>query len=162
MSQNSGKEIPLTELNVGQLNHLSQQLDQEIELMQNSLNQLKMVQSKFVESQECLGKVTKANVGKDMLVPLTSSMYVTGQLDDTDNFLIDVGTGYYVEKNAEQGKEYFKRKVEYITKEMEKIQPLLQEKYKMKQAVVEVVQMKVQAQMSQQQQPGQQPVPIKS
>jgi len=25
-------------------------------------------------------------------------MYVTGQLDDTDNFLIDVGTGYYVEK----------------------------------------------------------------
>ena len=28
MSQNSGKEIPLTELNVGQLNHLSQQLDQ--------------------------------------------------------------------------------------------------------------------------------------
>ena len=47
---------------------------QEIELMQNSLNQLKMVQSKFVESQECLGKVTKANVGKDMLVPLTSSV----------------------------------------------------------------------------------------
>ena len=47
---------------------------QEIEFMQNTLNQLKMVQSKFVESQECLSKVTKANVGKDMLVPLTSSV----------------------------------------------------------------------------------------
>ena len=42
--------------------------------MQTSLNQLKMVQSKFVESQECLSKVTQSNVGKDMLVPLTSSV----------------------------------------------------------------------------------------
>ena len=54
---------------------------QEIELMQNSLNQLKMVQSKFVESQECLGKVTKANVGKDMLVPLTSSVSLLQYID---------------------------------------------------------------------------------
>ena len=42
--------------------------------MQNSLNQLKMVQSKFVESQECLVKVTKSKIGKEILVPLTSSV----------------------------------------------------------------------------------------
>ena len=36
-------------------------------------------------------------------------------------------------QNAEQGKEYFKQKVEYLMKEMEKVQPLLQEKFKMKQ-----------------------------
>ena len=49
-------------------------LPQEIEFMQNSLNQLKMVQSKFVESQECLVKVTKSKIGKEILVPLTSSV----------------------------------------------------------------------------------------
>ena len=32
-----------------------------------------------------------------------------------------------------KGKEYFKRKIEYVTKQMEKVQPVLAEKYKMKQ-----------------------------
>ena len=36
--------------------------------------------------------------GKDMLVPLTSSMYVPGKLGSVDKVLLDVGTGYFVEK----------------------------------------------------------------
>lgn len=36
-------------------------------------------------------------------------------------------------QNVENGKDYFKRKIEFVTKNMEKIQPLLQEKYKVKQ-----------------------------
>jgi len=31
-------------------------------------------------------------------VPLTSSLYVPGRLIDVENVLIDVGTGYYVQK----------------------------------------------------------------
>jgi prefoldin alpha subunit len=31
-------------------------------------------------------------------VPLTSSLYVPGRLLDLENVLIDVGTGYYVQK----------------------------------------------------------------
>ncbi len=35
-----------------------------------------------------------------MLVPLTSSMYVVGELSSTKKVLVDVGTGYYVEKKV--------------------------------------------------------------
>lgn len=35
---------------------------------------------------------------QDMLVPLTASLYVPGSLKDAENVLVDVGTGYYVEK----------------------------------------------------------------
>jgi len=31
-------------------------------------------------------------------VPLTSSLYVPGRLIDVENVLVDVGTGYYVQK----------------------------------------------------------------
>jgi prefoldin alpha subunit len=31
-------------------------------------------------------------------VPLTSSLYVPGSLADTENVIVDVGTGFYVEK----------------------------------------------------------------
>lgn len=37
-------------------------------------------------------------VGKPILVPLTTSLYVPGKLADTENVIVDVGTGFYVEK----------------------------------------------------------------
>ena len=37
-------------------------------------------------------------LGKPILVPLTTSLYVPGKLADTENVIVDVGTGFYVEK----------------------------------------------------------------
>ncbi|KAJ8367341.1 hypothetical protein AAFF_G00320750 [Aldrovandia affinis] len=62
-------------------------------------------------------------------------MYVPGTLSDVEHVLVDVGTGYYVEKNVEATKEFFKRKIDFLTKQIEKIQPALQEKHAMKQAL---------------------------
>ena len=42
--------------------------------MQSSMQQLKIVQQKFVESQESLIKVSREKEGKEILVPLTSSV----------------------------------------------------------------------------------------
>lgn len=38
------------------------------------------------------------DLGKQILVPLTSSLYVPGTIADTENVIVDVGTGFYVEK----------------------------------------------------------------
>lgn len=35
---------------------------------------------------------------KDILVPLTNSLYVKGKLSNPDRVIVDVGTGFYVEK----------------------------------------------------------------
>ena len=37
-----------------------------------------------------------------MMIPLTSSLYVSGTLGSTDKVLVDVGTGYYVEVRETQ------------------------------------------------------------
>lgn len=39
--------------------------------------------------------------GKEILIPLTSSLYVPGKLTDVENVVIDVGTGYYVKKASQ-------------------------------------------------------------
>jgi prefoldin alpha subunit len=45
------------------------------------------------------GSEKKGTAGKDdILVPLTSSLYVRGKLADREKVLVDVGTGFYVEK----------------------------------------------------------------
>ncbi|NP_001279198.1 prefoldin subunit 5 isoform X1 [Callorhinchus milii] len=136
--------VNVAELPLQQLEALRSQLEQETEFLTSSIQQLKMVQTKYVESKESLIKLNKDNAGKDVLVPLTSSMYVPGKLNDVEHVLIDVGTGYYVEKTVEEAREFFKRKVDFVTKQIEKIQPALQEKFTMKQAVTEMVHQKIQ------------------
>ncbi|XP_062401367.1 prefoldin subunit 5 [Sardina pilchardus] len=142
--------VNLTELPLPQLEQLKNQLEQETEFLTSSIGQLKVVQTKYVEAKESLNVLNKSNEGKELLVPLTSSMYVPGTLNDVENVLVDVGTGYYVEKNVDDTKNFFKRKIDFLTKQIEKIQPALQEKHSMKQAVVEVMSMKLQQLHSQQ------------
>ena len=37
-------------------------------------------------------------LGKPLLVPLTTSLYVPGKLADPEHVIVDIGTGFYVEK----------------------------------------------------------------
>lgn len=86
-------------------------------------------------------------LGNEILVPLTGSMYVVGKLVDTNNVLIDIGTGYYAQKKVPDAKDYFDRRVAYVTEQMEKIQQLGLEKSKIRDATVDVIEMKLQNQM---------------
>uniref|UniRef100_A0A8C9L5B5 Prefoldin subunit 5 n=1 Tax=Pavo cristatus TaxID=9049 RepID=A0A8C9L5B5_PAVCR len=49
-----------------------------------------------------------------------------------------------LDQTADDAREFFKRKIDFLTKQMEKIQPALQEKHAMKQAVVEMMSQKIQ------------------
>ncbi|CAN6463383.1 unnamed protein product [Victoria cruziana] len=49
-----------------------------------------------------------------MLVPLTASLYIPGTLDDADRVLVDVGTGYFIEKTMAEGKDYCDRKINML------------------------------------------------
>lgn len=67
-------------------------------VFQDSLQTLKIAQGKFMESGECVEKMTPECKGKSILVPLTGSMYIPGEISDTEHVLIDIGTGYYAQK----------------------------------------------------------------
>uniref|UniRef100_A0A673YG95 Prefoldin subunit 5 n=1 Tax=Salmo trutta TaxID=8032 RepID=A0A673YG95_SALTR len=140
--------VNLTELSLPQLEGLKTQLEQETEFLTSSIGQLKVVQTKYVEAKDSLSVLNKSNAGE--LLKLPWFMYVPGTLNDVEHVLVDVGTGYYVEKNVNDTKEFFKRKIDFLTKQIEKIQPALQEKYGMKQAVIEVMNIKIQQLQSQQ------------
>jgi len=149
--------LDISQLPIQQLNQFVKTLEKDVEYLQQSMQQLKDIQSRFVASRDTLKSVTSESSGKQIMVPLTSSLYAAGNLTEDNRVLIDIGTGYYVEKTINEASLYFKRKIDFISKQIEAIQPQLQEKYNMKQASVEVLQMKVQAAAQQQQQPANQP-----
>ncbi|XP_046398248.1 prefoldin subunit 5 [Ischnura elegans] len=140
-------QVDLTKLSLPQLSQLKQQLDQELTVFQDSLQTLKIAQQKFQDSGDSLEKITPKAEGNPILVPLTGSMYVPGKIADANSVIVDVGTGYFIEKDIDSAKDYFKRKVNYVTEQMEKIQTLGLEKSKIRDAVMDVMEMKFQAQL---------------
>jgi len=143
--------VEIASLNAMQLSQLSEQLKGELELFTNSLQQLRIATAKFQESLQSVSKLDNTTDGHEIMVPMTSSLYVHGKLKDTDTLLIDIGTGYYVEKNRAESIEYFQRKIEFIGKQMDTIQGYLKQKRMAKAKVDETLQIKVQ-QLQQQQQ----------
>ena len=51
---------------------------------------------RFQDSGDSIGKLVPENKDKEILVPLTGSMYVPGKLSDPEKVIVDVGTGYVV------------------------------------------------------------------
>lgn len=95
------------------------------------------------------GMETEAE-GTEMLVPLTSSLYVPGKLGDTSKVLVDVGTGYFLEQSPADGVDYCRRKVMLLKENMEKLIEVITQKRKQGMQVQQAFQAKMQAAEQQQ------------
>ncbi|XP_053672036.1 probable prefoldin subunit 5 [Anopheles nili] len=137
------QQIDLNTLNLQQLTQLKNQLDQELSIFQESLNTIKIARSKYSASKEALEQFKADWNEKQILVPLTGSMYVPGTIKDANNVIIEIGTGYYVENDLENAKAFFKRRVEYVQEQLEKIEMMGIEKSKIRDTIREVMEKKL-------------------
>ena len=61
--------------------------------------QLKAVLSKYEDAKKAVGTVgDDDSAAKEILVPLTESVYIPGKVKNPNKILCDVGTGYYIER----------------------------------------------------------------
>ncbi|AMD21509.1 HER231Cp [Eremothecium sinecaudum] len=123
------QKIDLSTLNAQQLAQVKQQFDQELQHFHQSLQALNMARNKF---RDCISHIKLVsqpeNENQELLVPLSASLYAKGKVVDHDKFMVDVGTGYYVEKNAKDAIEFYQKKVEQLTTESGQIQKIIEEK----------------------------------
>ncbi|OQR72881.1 prefoldin subunit 5-like [Tropilaelaps mercedesae] len=153
--QSKPQAVELNQLPLQALSQMKQELDGDIEYMSQSIQTLKVVNDKCVTSEECLSKLGPEAEGRELLVPLSNSVYVPGFLVDADKAIIGIGTGYYIEKNVQEAKEVFKRKEKMVQEQIEKVQRAAQEKVRLRDAVAETMQDKLATMFaSQQMQPG--------
>lgn len=61
----------------------------------------------------------------ELLVPLTSSLYVPGRAVDTDEYLVDIGTGYFVGKLAADAKKVYETKIKKLTEDSAKLKDII-------------------------------------
>ncbi|KAK4774543.1 hypothetical protein SAY86_009478 [Trapa natans] len=109
-----GLGAEMEKMSVEQLKAVKEQTDLEVNLLQDSLNNIRTATSRLEIASSALRDLSLRPQGQKMLVPLTASLYVPGTLDDADRVLVDVGTGYFVEKTMTEGKEYCERKINLL------------------------------------------------
>ena len=83
---------------------------------------------KFKESQEVLVYLKEQGQGKEVMVPMTSSLYVPGVMEDTENVLVEVGASYFIEQNTEKAQDYCSRKQNLLSGNAKKVQEIMQVK----------------------------------
>mmetsp|Transcript_11802 Transcript_11802/g.28161 ORF Transcript_11802/g.28161 Transcript_11802/m.28161 type:complete len:157 (+) Transcript_11802:177-647(+) len=140
-----GGQIDIGKMPMEQLSQLREQLVDEDKFLTASYQQLKLASNRFGESRESLKAIKPENVGKEIMVPMTASLYIKGTLDNADSVLVDIGTGYFVEKNPKEADEYLQRKVQYLGENCERLEANISEKRKNLEAVTMVMQHKASA-----------------
>ncbi|URD95042.1 Eukaryotic rRNA processing protein EBP2 [Musa troglodytarum] len=104
----------MEKLSLEQLRSLKEQSDLEVNLLQDSLTKIRTAAARLENAAAALHDLSVRPRGKKLLVPLTASLYVPGKLDDAEKVLVDVGTGYFIEKTMVEGKDYCERKLSLL------------------------------------------------
>jgi prefoldin alpha subunit len=115
--------VPVTALSPQELQELRARLQRELESLSGSAQQLARLAGAFGASQRAIQALDgSAKEGQRLLLPLTSSVYVSGEVAAPHTVLVDVGTGYYVEMAAEDGAAYCRRKQERLRASLREVE----------------------------------------
>jgi prefoldin alpha subunit len=90
---------------------LAQQKYMELQMMAQQHNQIQkqmqLIQQQIEElnsTKEALDEISKAGIGKEFLVPVSSGVFVKGQIKDTQKIIVNVGSNVAVDKTIPEAK----------------------------------------------------------
>eukprot|EP01134_Creolimax_fragrantissima_P008135 CFRG8135T1 len=140
------REIDLTTLPLQALQNLKQSTEEEVQFLASSQSQLEVAIRKFLIAKEAVSTISPENKGSEILVPMTKSLYVPGKLADVEKVVVDIGTGYYVEKSIADASAYYDRRLEYMQGNIQGIANQLNSKRNVHSAIIQVMQEKIREQ----------------
>ena len=83
------------------------------------------------------------NPDKPLLVPLTSSLYVPGTLASSTHVLVDIGTGFFIEKSTADASDFYNRKISSLGENLKDLEQIVQGKASNLRVVEDVLRQKV-------------------
>ncbi|KAF3804966.1 putative prefoldin subunit 5 [Colletotrichum gloeosporioides] len=156
MASQGSETINLETLDVQQLSQVKKQLEEELEHLTSSFAQLHSAQAKFRECLRCVkARPGSEQAERSVLVPLTNSLYVRGELSDPKHVIVDVGTGFYVEKaqsslltlrklkDTESAERFYDAKVQQLQSNIQDLEIIVQRKTSNVRSVEDVLRQKV-------------------
>ena len=125
----SKKELALSQLSLEQLSAVGKQIEQEVQSLSSSYTSLKVVLTKFKDNKTYIKNLMEAK-DKDMLIPLSQSVFIPGRISDIKHLMIELGGNYLVQTDVEKADAFCDRKIELLNTNMEKIDNMIVDKNK--------------------------------
>ena len=121
------KEVPLEKLSIDQLDYVGRQIEQEISNYSSYYSSLRIAHNKFLDNKEYINDL-KTYQDKEILVPMTSSLYIPGKCVDVKRVTIEIGANFFIETTIDKAEKFCDRKLESIKKNMNNIDELIKNK----------------------------------
>mmetsp|Transcript_30059 Transcript_30059/g.28725 ORF Transcript_30059/g.28725 Transcript_30059/m.28725 type:complete len:161 (-) Transcript_30059:114-596(-) len=137
------REVNPMHLSLEQLNNLKLQNEEELQELQRQLETLHGAKGRFLNARNTLDEISTSKKDEVLLVPLNSSLYVPGRIVDPETVLVELGTGYFAEKDNLSAKELIDRKIQLVIKSIESVENVGGFKKKNLEQVMEVMQYKI-------------------
>jgi len=139
------ESVDITGLPAGELQKLRESLSEDVQLITNNFGNLKVAQARYTQALEAVTQLSDATGDKTIMVPLTGSLYIPGKLNNVKSVMVDIGTGYFVEKQIPDAKSFINSKLAMLTDNIDKVGIALSGKRRDLEAVTVVLQAKMQA-----------------
>ena len=121
------KEVPLEKLTKEQLNYLGNEIKKEISNYSSYYSSYKIALNKYYDNKEYI-KDLRNYENKEILIQMTSSLYIPGKCIDVKRLTIEIGGNFFVETTIDKADKFCDRKIETLKKNMDEIDWLIQNK----------------------------------
>ena len=103
------REVPIEKLSIDQLNYAGQQIEKDTKHYSQYYSSLRAVSNKYLDNKEYI-KQLKEYKDKEILVPMTSSLYIPGKCADVKKLTIEMVQISLLKPQLKRQKNFVKEK----------------------------------------------------
>lgn len=119
--------LDLDKRSIEELNNLKQQEETHLEVIKSHFKTMRISAAKLLASKNALTTIDPSHEGAELLIPLTESLYVPGKMRDVRKVIVDLGTGFYVEKENQKAVDFLDRKWKLVEENSKQIMKAINE-----------------------------------
>ncbi|OBZ85396.1 Prefoldin subunit 5 [Choanephora cucurbitarum] len=148
----SQQQVNIADLDLASLQQVKSQLEEELSHLTQSYTKLKGVQARFTDCADSVNALKTERADELLFLNLDVYLYVPGKISDVNKVIVDVGTGYYIEKltrvflsqSVGDASKFYNDKVDYVKKNLGTLEKTITDKQSTLRAIVSVMQDKIQ------------------
>jgi len=118
--------VDLDKLSLEELNQAKQQEEGRLQALTSRYAQLRAAAARLTASSNAISELSPSSEGKEVMIPLTESVYAPGKLREPNKLLVEIGTGFYVEKKPSETNDFLDRKLKIVDANSENITKAVQ------------------------------------
>jgi prefoldin alpha subunit len=149
MTEAQQTTLAAEQLTIPQLQQQKQILEQEVSHLTDTVAKLKAAQQAYEMSSKALSSYTPENEDKEILVPLSNSVYVPGKAKDVKRVILNVGTGYFIDVATADAREHCVNKGNMLGANVTRFAKMLAQKRSHLDTCMQLLQYKINLQTNQ-------------